>query len=265
MKHTIVDHVQMFFGQRKHTRLRKRGQLVTEANPYYEGMTRTFYDNFVGEQKPHWLTGGSGGQLYHPVKDSHYTPMNRNGGFFAIYDPQTFVDNEGNTYSFDIAVSKVNTAKSFLQKYGRIEFRTTMPVDNATWAAWWLHGPDWLPEMGFEEVEGQHGLVKCYMIWRESDEIKRTKRVIRVEEDDEALYHLFAINWEPDRITMEVDNIKVFVMSRKSIVQKFQEELFLIINTDIKADLIPHDDLQHYFSAFFMDYVRVFQKSSRLT
>lgn len=161
--------------------------------------------------------------------------------------------------------------KSFL--YGRIEVRAKLPTGKGTWPAFWMLGTD-IGQVGWpacgeidimENVGFQpstiHGTVHTPAYYSGSGGARGGS----MQTSSPWLeYHLYAIEWFPDRIDFFVDSTKYFTFYNQgtSATWPFNKPHYLLLNLAIGGawggaqgvdlSLLPH--------RLYVDYVRVYER-----
>ena len=158
-------------------------------------------------------------------------------------------------------------------KYGRIEVRAKVPRGLGTWPAVWMLGIDrggvkWpdCGEIDIMEFLGRdstrvHGTVHY------ADSLKKYAHqteapVVGLPADG---FHIYAINWYPDRMEFYYDKLKYMVFdvrkSKNATDNIFQKKFYLLLNLALghkgswagpfKEEALPFE--------YYVDYVRIYQ------
>lgn len=128
-------------------------------------------------------------------------------------------------------------------KYGRIEVRARLPRGRGTWPAIWMLPADWtyggwpasgeidiMEHVGFDE-DVVHGTLHSEAF----NHLKKTQRegIIRVEGTTTG-FHVYGIEWLPDRITFLVDNKPYYTVNKSPADTwrewPFDQPFYLILN-----------------------------------
>jgi beta-glucanase (GH16 family) len=128
-------------------------------------------------------------------------------------------------------------------KYGRIEVRARLPRGRGTWPAIWMLPADWtyggwpasgeidiMEHVGFDE-DVVHGTLHSEAF----NHLKKTQRegIIRVEGTTTG-FHVYGIEWLPDRITFLVDNKPYYTVNKSPTDTwrewPFDQPFYLILN-----------------------------------
>ncbi|MFP2905789.1 family 16 glycosylhydrolase [Pyxidicoccus sp. 3LFB2] len=162
--------------------------------------------------------------------------------------------------------------KSFL--YGRIEVRAKLPMGKGTWPAFWMLGTDidqvgWpaCGEIDIMEYVGFspttiHGTVHTPFYYHGS---AAGPRGGNTQASSPWLdYHLYAIEWFPDRIDFFVDSVKYFTFHNEGTSAKwpFSKPHYLLLNLAIGGSWGGQQgvDLSLFPHRVYVDYVRVYER-----
>jgi len=174
----------------------------------------------------------------------------------------------------DITSASVITKgkKSFL--YGRIEVRAKLPTGKGTWPAFWMLGTDidqvgWpacgeidiMEYVGFDPTT-IHGTVHTPFYYHGSSAGPRGSST---QASSPWLdYHLYAIEWFPDRIDFFVDSVKYFTFHNEGTSAKwpFSKPHYLLLNLAIGGSWGGQQgvDLSLFPHRVLVDYVRVYER-----
>ena len=155
--------------------------------------------------------------------------------------------------------------KSF--RYGRIEIRAKLPQGNGVWPAIWMLGEN-RSKIGYP-LCGEIDLME--FVGKEPDTIYGTVHYpvdsIRnlpngghiVVEKPSDKFHLYAIEWYPDRIDFFLDSIKYHSYKIDEIDSTFKRPFYLIINFALGGNWAGKIDDGIFPQAFYIDYVRYYR------
>lgn len=162
--------------------------------------------------------------------------------------------------------------KSFL--YGRIEVRAKLPTGRGTWPAFWMLGTDidqvgWpaCGEIDIMEYVGYepttiYGTVHTPYYYHGSPAGPRGGNTQASSPWSD--YHLYAIEWFPDRIDFFVDSVKYFTFYNEGTSAKwpFSKPHYLLLNLAIGGSWggAQGVDLTLFPHRVFVDYVRVYER-----
>lgn len=167
------------------------------------------------------------------------------------------------------SIGVVNTFHSVNFTYGFFAIRSKNPAGPATWPAWWLTGKNnWPPEIDIFEMYGGktgNGVHTQTMTVHTGKVETHTKQMmmkkIRLKEDTDTAFHIYACLWTPKRIEFYTDNVRVkSIKLNKWMSQFYKEPMYLILNNALENTYIP--DLinsGNKTSDFQVDWVKVYQ------
>jgi beta-glucanase (GH16 family) len=162
--------------------------------------------------------------------------------------------------------------KSFL--YGRIEVRAKLPTGKGTWPAFWMLGTnidqvgwpacgeiDIMEYVGFSPTT-IHGTVHTPFYYHGS---AAGPRGGNTQASSPWLdYHLYAIEWFPDRIDFFVDSVKYFTFFNEGTSAKwpFDKPHYLLLNLAIGGSWGGQQgvDMTLFPHRVYVDYVRVYER-----
>jgi beta-glucanase (GH16 family) len=170
--------------------------------------------------------------------------------------------------------ASVNTRRRFEFQYGRVEVRAKLPTGRGTWPAIWMLGTnidqagwpacgeiDVMENVGFEPTR-IYGTVHTAAYNHVSGTAKGAS--VAVANPWEA-FHVYAMEWYPDRIDVFVDGAKYFTFRNEGTGARawpFDKPQYLLVNLAIGGAwggqkgiddaLFPH--------RYLVDYVRVYQQ-----
>jgi Glycosyl hydrolases family 16 len=256
-------------------------KLKNKSPLYKNGYLPTFVDDFEEESwgtkndNKLWLVGEQSG-MFHPDYTRIYygPPTIINGTGFATftvkYKPRTFPDDyrTGNPVTIPYEATRISTPYSLEQSYGRFECRCTLPKEKGTWPSFWLYGQTWPPEIDvFETYGGKNGktnnILKLNLHYGFThDKTKSELGAWGIKIDNNKLinnvFHEYAVEWTSTKIEFFIDGLKVFIYSRKDILDKyFNTKMRIVMNHSIEDKYIDKDD-KDYYSEFKVDYVRAY-------
>lgn len=167
------------------------------------------------------------------------------------------------------SVGVVNTFHSKNFTYGYFAVRSKNPKGPATWPAWWLTGKNnWPPEIDIFEMYGKatgNSINTQTMTVHTGKVETHTKQMmmkkIRVSEDTDTAFHIYACLWTPKKIDFYTDGIKVkSIQFNRWMAQFYQEPMFLVLNNALENTYIPQlIESGNKTSDFQVDWVQVYQ------
>ena len=194
----------------------------------------------------------------------------------AFEDRPTFLDRA-------YTAGRITTKGKFATRFGRIEARMRLPAGRGMWPAFWMLG-DTFPEVTWPgpgeidimEFRGQdvksvygtiHGPGYCGSPF--DCGLGPIGGVFRFDGvlgfDDR--FHVFAIEWDPERIAWFVDDQLFLALKPANVVAAggdwvFNQPFFLLLNLAVGGSfaLASPDDSTRFPATFLIDYVRVLKR-----
>lgn len=161
---------------------------------------------------------------------------------------------DGRPYSSGI----LTTQSTFSQQYGYFEMRAKVPKGQGLWPAFWLlhTGPNPWNELDVFEFLG-HNTNKVYLYnhWGDAANQHQALPKSYVGPDFSDQFHVFALDWQPNRLTWYIDGVK-----RAETTQHVPHEpMFILTNLAVGGSWPGAPDPATQFPAYFqIDYVRVY-------
>jgi beta-glucanase (GH16 family) len=165
------------------------------------------------------------------------------------------------------------TSASLMSKatwtYGRIEVRAKLPTGRGTWPAIWLLGSGGWPACGeidiMENVGYDPDTIHTNIHTQKYNHVKRTNKGAKITiPKPYADFHVYAIEWHPDRIDSFVDGKKYFTFKNEKTgndVWPFDKPERLKLNIAIGGDWGGQKGIDNsiFPQKMEIDYVRVYQ------
>lgn len=228
------------------------------AQPAGGGWSLTWSDEFSGQSvDPTKWTPWDAPSPYNGELQ-YYSPDQASvqGGMLTITSLRRTIG--GRQYSS----ARLESAGHFAQKYGRFEYRAKLPGTQSLWPAFWLLPATgaWPPEIDIMELLG-HEPRKVYGThhWGTASSVVSNGGAYTLAAglpsftDD---FHLFAVEWWPDRIDWFVDGVKYYTHTTNIP----QEPMYLIINTAVGGAWPGYPNATTVLpQTHVVDYVRVYQ------
>lgn len=161
-------------------------------------------------------------------------------------------------------------------KYGRIEVRAKLPKGRGTWPAIWMLGTN-ITEVGWpacgeidimEFVGHQPKTIHANIHTRSYNHVQGTGKgsTITIPDVSERL-HLYAIEWEPDRIDFFVDGQRYFTFKNEGTGEAawpYDREHYLILNLAIGGAWGGQQGIDDtiFPQRYEVDYVRVYSRAA---
>jgi beta-glucanase (GH16 family) len=157
--------------------------------------------------------------------------------------------------------------------YGRIEVRAKLPPGHGTWPAIWMLGTDrragW-PACGeidiMEFVGFDPGIIHANIHVKKYNHVLKTGKGSQITISDAAeAFHVYALEWTPQRLDFFVDDKKYFTFENEntgSDVWPFDKDAYLILNLAIGGAWGGAKGIDDacFPQRYYIDYVRVYQK-----
>ncbi|MBW6490694.1 MAG: glycoside hydrolase family 16 protein [Lentimicrobium sp.] len=167
--------------------------------------------------------------------------------------------------------ARINTKGLFSQKYGRFEARLKTPYGPGLWPAFWMLGTsiETVPwpgcgEIDIMELRGQephiiHGTIHGPGY---SGGNPITKSYALNNDRFDADFHLYAIEWDKDKIDFFVDDYLYQRIERSDVPGEwvYDEPFFILLNVAVGGNYVGFPTAQTPFpQKMVVDYVRVYQ------
>ncbi len=172
--------------------------------------------------------------------------------------------------------ARIKTEGLFSTRYGRIEARMLMPRGQGIWPAFWMLGDDFSqvgwPETGeidIMEYRGQEPRTVLGSVhgpgYAGGNALTRTYR-LETEAGFDEDFHVFAVEWDPSRITWWVDDEVYSVLSARDVLARgdwvFDKPFFIILNVAVGGTFVgPVGDDTAFPQTMLVDYVRVYRRA----
>jgi beta-glucanase (GH16 family) len=174
----------------------------------------------------------------------------------------------------DYTSGRINTRGLFEQTHGRFEARIRLPVGRGIWPAFWLLGADFddvgwpaCGEIDIMEYRGQesnvvHGSLHGPGYFGGGALTQR----YRARTGFNADFHVFAVEWDPDRITWTLDGTAYHAITRTDLPRGgewvFDHPFFVILNVAVGGHFVgPPDAGTDFPQTMLVDWVRVHRRS----
>lgn len=174
----------------------------------------------------------------------------------------------------DYTSASLLTRNTATWRYGRIEARAKLPQGRGVWPAIWMLGMDrragWpacgeldiMEYVGFEP-DTIHGTIHC----AKYNHVKGTQKgaTLKVQAPYQD-FHIYAIEWDEDKIDFFVDEKKYFTFKNEksgSEAWPFDQPHYLILNLALGGAWggAKGVDDSIFPQKFYIDYVRVYEKA----
>ena len=189
------------------------------------------------------------------------------------YDPAASRGRRSREFA-DYTSASLNTLGKASWTYGRIEVRAKLPMGRGTWPAIWTLGTNrrearW-PACGeidiMEFVGFEPAVIHANIHTKKYNHALGTGKgdKINIADASEA-FHVYAIEWEADRIDFFVDDQKYFTFRNEGTgddVWPYDKDQYLILNLAIGGSWGGQKGIDDsiFPQRYAIDYVRVYQK-----
>ena len=166
--------------------------------------------------------------------------------------------------------TRITTREKVAFQYGRLEARAKLPRGKGLWPAIWLLGSN-IGEVGWprcgeidimEYVGKAPGEVHTSLHTPDSHGNTVNTRKTPLEGIEEG-FHLYAVEWDPDRIEFFIDGQSVYTFApekRTEEIWPFDQPFYLIINLAVGGNFGgPEIDESIFPQEFIIDYIRIFK------
>lgn len=225
------------------------------------GWTQTFADTFDGATRDDrlWMDAYPGGLRTHGNNEQQfYAPhaVTLSNGHLRLTADRN-VSGAGMPYTSGM----ITSYGRFAQRYGWFEMRARLPAGRGLWPAFWLlpENRSWPPEVDILEAVGQEPSFLLFTHhWGDTPAHHEWRAEKLTGPDLSADFHVFALNWEPDRLVWYVDGVE-----RHRVTDHVpQTPMFVLANLAVGGDLPGSPDATTAFPATLeVDYIRVFRKT----
>jgi beta-glucanase (GH16 family) len=174
---------------------------------------------------------------------------------------------------YDYTASIIETTRAIYWKYGRIEAQIKLPTTTGFCPGFWLLAEDnlygWWPESGEIDVmehptnqpDKIFGTVHtgAYNYFTGTSPVGDNATV----PDAESAFHIYSIEWTPDKIDFYVDDQKYFTFENDYLgymTWPFDQPFYILLGMGVGGDWVgPPDETTIFPGIMEVDYVRVYQ------
>ncbi|MBB1193407.1 glycoside hydrolase family 16 protein [Flavobacterium sp. SOK18b] len=155
-------------------------------------------------------------------------------------------------------------------QYGRFEARAKLPVGQGIWPAFWMLGSN-IDQVGWpmcgeidilEYVGKEPNMVFTSLHTQDSHGNTINTKKTKIESIEEG-FHLYAIEWTPDKIEFFVDAKLVYTFQpelKNQAIWPYNQPFYFIINMAIGGNFGgPEVDDTIFPQKFYIDYIKVYQ------
>jgi beta-glucanase (GH16 family) len=199
--------------------------------------------------------GNNEAEIY--TKDNHKVE----NGFLTItakYDGKTYTS------------TRITTKDKKEFQYGRIETRAKLPQGKGIWPAFWMLGSN-ISEVGWpksgeidilEYIGKEPGQVFTSLHTQDSHGNTINTKKTKIETIEEG-FHIYAIDWDKDKIAFYVDSNLVYTFqpeTKNENTWPFNQPFYFLINMAIGGNFGgPSIDNAVFPQEFTIDYIKVYQ------
>lgn len=148
----------------------------------------------------------------------------------------------------------------FTFTYGYVEMRAKVPAGKGLWPAFWLHlnNDDKTGEIDvFEFLGHEPHIIHMTLHFPDIDGDSVDDGSWFNGPDFSKGYHIYAVNWEPDRIIWYVDGIQRFHL----VHDIPNEPMYILANLAVGGDWPGNPNETTHFPAYYdIDYIRVYNR-----
>lgn len=142
-------------------------------------------------------------------------------------------------------------------KYGYYEMRAKAPKGQGIWPAFWLTDDD-TSEIDIFELLGQEPRRLHATMHHTHSDGRHQHRSEAVGADYSADYHIFAVDWEPDRVIWFVDGVEYWRYEGDDVPDA---SMWLVLNVAVGGEWPgAPDETTEFPQEYLVDYVRVYQR-----
>ena len=201
-----------------------------------------FFDDFLGSKlnRDHWtpeVPGFNGNNELQTYVDSSSVLYLEKG--LLVLRPQyapKFKNIEGREYDFISA--RINTRDKFDFTYGTVEARIKLTAGDGLWPAFWMLGKGMWPttgEIDIMEYVGESDWISAAIHGPGySGETPFVNRLYFDKEHDATKWHVYAVDWTPERLIFKYDGVPMFKVTRKMVEHYgrwvYNDKQYLILN-----------------------------------
>lgn len=191
------------------------------------------------------------------------------GGQLHLRAERKSVEGEGASYEFTSglvstgrAVADTAGAPKFDFQYGYAEMRARVPAGRGLFPAFWMlpssHDPT--PEIDIMEVLGDRpDILYNHLHYRDSQGRTQKENADVAAPDLSAGWHVFAVDWRPERIVWYLDGVECWRYEDASHIPN--ERMYLLVNLAVGGKWPgPPNSATVFPAELLVDYVRVWQR-----
>ncbi|MEY4323269.1 MAG: hypothetical protein RL410_1050 [Actinomycetota bacterium] len=168
--------------------------------------------------------------------------------------------------------ARIKTQDKVGFKYGRVEARIKMPAGTGTWPAFWMLGSNldtvgW-PESGELDIVEARGADSTIVFGTahgpgyNGSEGSQIGNVAYANAPLSAGYHIYAIEWTPNKVVWYFDNVAYHTLTRTMVSPRdyvFNHEFFIILNLAMGGTFAGELDPNLGRTSMSVDYIRYYK------
>ena len=168
--------------------------------------------------------------------------------------------------------AKLFTKGKHAWTYGRIEVRAKLPKGKGTWPAIWMMSENmktW-PDDGeidiMEHVGFNEGFIHASIHTKKYNHLIHTQKTDTIfVKDATEKFHVYLLDWSPEKIEVYVDDEKIFTTSNSEKTYEawpFDQPFYLILNVAIGGNWGGKEGVDEgvFPQKMLVDYVRIYQQ-----
>lgn len=233
---------------------------------YEEGFVRNHEAQYYTARRPENARVENGMLVIEARKERFKNPE---------YDPAAQGTNRRGREYAEYTSASLTTRGKEAWVHGRIEVRAKLPGGRGTWPAIWTLGTNmwqvgW-PACGevdmMEFVGFDPGVIHANIHTRKYNHVKKTGKGSQISVPDaSAAFHVYAMEWDAQKMDFYVDDKKYFTYSNEGSgtdAWPYDQGQYLILNLAIGGDWggAKGIDASCFPQRYYIDYVRVYQKA----
>jgi len=240
-----------------------------------EEWTLVWSDDFEGQEgtSPNgsqWQfdigTDWGNGQLEWTTDRPENVSMDGTGNLAIVAREESF---NGQPYT----AGRLKTQGRFEQTYGRFEARIDLPSGKGIWPAFWMLGANiddvgW-PQSGEVDIMEFRGQEPTTLLGTVHGPGYSGDTAIGLRFDLpsgrlDTGFHVYRVDWEPDRITWYLDDEAYFILTADDVTGEwvFDHPFFMLLNVAVGGNFVgPPDNTTQFPQTMLVDWVRVYERS----
>lgn len=192
----------------------------------------------------------------------------QNGQLIITAKAEKYANEETGVF-YDYTSGRIKTSGLQSFKYGKLEAKMKMPKTRGLWPAFWMLGYNekgwpYCGEIDILETWNELNFAQGTIHWENEKERpnKDSYDASSIKLEDKTQWHLYGINWTPEKIEWTLDGkvYKTFEL-KGTDKSELKKEFYFIINCAVGGNLAYFTpDESFVFDTVVVDYVRVYQR-----